>query len=96
MAELQRPGSADDGLKAHHSAVKALACLAGRNSPAQNALWIHHASVWALPGVARAEGLFQFSFEGTLSVPMTADQTTQCSQALDLALQTVEAAPPIS
>ena len=93
LAELQLPVGADISLKAHHSAIKALACWSGRRSPSQNALWVHHSSMWALPDVAKAEGLYQYSFEGTVSIPASDDQTTQCNLALDAALATGDAPP---
>jgi len=93
LAELPLPSGADATLRAHHAAIKALAVWSGRQSPAMNALWIHHASIWALPDVSKAEGLFQYAFEGTVSIPTTVEQTNQCCVALDLALQSGSAAP---
>ena len=58
-----------------------------------NSMWIHHVSVWALPDPQKAEGLVQYAFEGTISIPPTVEQTTQCCTALDHALRTGEAAP---
>jgi len=93
LAAHPLPNGADATLRAHHAALKALASWSGRLTPTMNAMWIHHLSVWALPDPQKAEGLVQYAFEGTISMPTTAEQTAQCCTALDHALRTGEATP---